>query len=91
MQDQIDSFASPKALSALHGSVADLVRKVAKPLGYLWLVGASMTWMLCPSPAPLPASLPTNVRYADEAAYFVECLSVWPAIAYLTLEHLPEI
>lgn len=91
MQDLLDSFANPSALRALHSNVADLVRKVAKPLGYLWLVGASMTWMLCPSPAPLPASLPANIRYADEAAYFVECLSVWPAIAYVTLEHPSEI
>ena len=89
MQDQFESCASPDAFVGSQKSFVDLARKAAKALGYVWLAGASITWMLCPSPAPVPASLSTKVHYADEAAYYIECLSLWPAIAYFTLEHPP--
>lgn len=87
MQNQLDPCASPDAFGGSHKSII-LARKAAKMLGYVWLTGAAVTWML--SPEPWPASLSTKVQYADEAAYFVECLSLWPAIAYFTLEHPPR-
>jgi hypothetical protein len=85
VRDQLEPFGSWDAVSDTYGRVIDLAGKVVKPLGYGWLAAAALTWMLCPSPAPLPLSLSAGVRYADEAGYFIECLSLWPAIAYFTL------
>ena len=79
-QDRVDF----SAFGGSRYSVVEFGRKVGKAIGYLWFMGAAMTWMLCPSPSPLHVSSPA--KYADEAGYFAECLSLWPAVAYFTLE-----
>ena len=85
MEDRLDSYADPRHFSSSRNGVVTLARKVGRAVGYIWFTGAAMTWMLCPSPSPLHDS-PT-AKYADEAGYFIECLSLWPAIDYFTLEN----
>jgi hypothetical protein len=86
VRDQLVSFANRNAIGDAFGRVIDRAGKIAKPLGYGWLAAAGLTWMLCPSPAPFPSSLSAGVRFADEAGYLIECLTLWPAVAYFTLE-----
>ena len=84
MLDRLDSCADLSAFSGSRHSVVEFARKVGKTIGYFWFIAAAMTWIFCPSPSPLHLSSPA--KYADEAGYFAECLSLWPAIAYYTLE-----
>lgn len=57
---------------------------ITRTLAYGWLAAASLTWALCPAPA---ASTMAGAKhqYASVAGYYVECLSLWPLIAYATL------
>jgi hypothetical protein len=63
--------------------------RFAKPLGCAWLAAACLTWVVCPMPAQAPANS-AKLEYANAAGYFVECLSLWPAIAYLTARQGPH-
>ena len=85
MRDQLDSLTTTNAFGSSNTSVADMAKRIAKALGIVWLSCATITWMLCPSPVPMHSSL--TAKYADEAGYLIECLSLWPAIAYFTLEN----
>ena len=58
----------------------------ARVLGYVWLAAASLTWLLCPPPHPTPARDTTAVHYSNAAGYLIECVSLWPLIAFSTLE-----
>ena len=84
VQDHLESYADSGAFSGSHLAVIGRARNIGVAVGYLWFLAAAMTRMLCPSPSPLHESSPA--KYADEAGYFAECLSLWPAIAYFTLE-----
>ncbi len=84
MRERLESMTNWDSRSDVY---ARLFHRIGKPLGFGWLAAAALTWMLCPSPAPFPPSLSVGVRYADEAGYLIECLSLWPAIAYFTLQH----
>jgi hypothetical protein len=59
--------------------------KLLRVLGAVWLAAASITWALCPSPTPMAKGNNSTVQYADLAGYYIECLSMWPLIAYSTL------
>jgi hypothetical protein len=65
-------------------------RALLKPFvrwgGTLWLVGASLTWTFCPPPNGEPAKAAPSVHYANLAGYYVECISLWPLIAYASVK-----
>ena len=85
MRNPPESCAVPETFDGANSSPMDLAKKLAKGFGIVWLACAVLTWTLCPSPAPLHPYQPA--KYADEVGYLVECLSLWPAIAYFVLEH----
>lgn len=67
-----------------HRQLASLAHRLSKPLGGMWFAAAVLTWLICPNPAPHAPAATARLEYAQRAGYFVECLSLWPAIAYYT-------
>lgn len=60
--------------------------RFARVVKYAWFAAASLTWLFCPPPGP---SLPGNTstaHFASAAGYFIECVTLWPLIAYSTLQ-----
>ena len=58
---------------------------ITRTLAYGWLAAASLTWAFCPAPAASSTMAGAKHQYASVAGYYVECLSLWPLIAYATL------
>ena len=61
--------------------------RVVRAVGYSWLVAASLTWMFCPSPNSPPPMHEKTAQIVGSAGYFIECVTLWPLIAFATLHH----